>query len=599
MSEEEYFEVQPSEAPGDPKNWKWNENDNQWDFVDDETLDQKVESTIENLRDISRGIIEKVSTDRTYTATLDEAKVAVSLLAFESATEGNYNAPLNACKPVADFINAELDLEDIKGKVPSETSAYYQDVVDESDQDSNASILYRELNRVGFFERFDLETSDKLAIFMAEHLEDYEPAVTQEWSESGAYTFPFTLLHKVHMSSEAQFKVANIAKDYVERVKTDPTKDHTSEEYRYYLDEFELWGNRKLESPRTLDTESSNFKEQMYLYVVQNGLPRTLNMLRADMQDPGKEEKAREIMLYMLGNLKAKVGEKAIVDQGIDEFYQATFVGPGEYVLNRKTKQERANMVVETLEKYGINPGADVAEFAAGSGWLSDALESNGYHMRAFDRNQSLIDIAHRDSPNLEFQKFDWNSWQEWNELVERLGENSQDAIVINGRSERHFEYPFETMTRISKLLKDGGIYMSDSPDIELEGSPQAQKLENNRQFHEELGFYRPWLDKYFWHMVGAPPGQESEYEHFIESWTPSEELKILYAEANGLEHIETIEEEDYDGNGSRNLYMVFRKVERSREKDFKVAALKKVDEYFANQPKPHMFTSQHATYRD
>jgi len=111
----------PEHIPGDPKNWRWDEKNQEWDFADDEVLDPEVEKTLDNLREISRGVLEKIVSDRTYEPSLDEAKVVMSLLALESATEGSWNAPLNACKPVTDFINFEMDLEDIRSKTPENT----------------------------------------------------------------------------------------------------------------------------------------------------------------------------------------------------------------------------------------------------------------------------------------------------------------------------------------------------------------------------------------------------------------------------------------------------------------------------------------------
>lgn len=304
----------------------------------------------------------------------------------------------------------------------------------------------------------------------------------------------------------------------------------------------------------------------------------------------------------MLGDLGNKKGVKAATaDSDIDAFYLATFIEPKEYLLNSsEDKERRVQMIKLKLDKYNVPASGNVSEFACGTGWLSGSLNDLGYRVTALDRSQDMLEIATKDNPNVTFVKFDWNNWKNWKELkVDFLAQESQDAVIINGRSVRHAAHPYELMSEVSSVLADGGIFMYDSPDVETKGTPQAQKLENNRKFYEQLRFFRPWLTKYSWHMVGAPAGQIGEMEHFIELWTPSRELAILYAEANGLKHVETVVEENYDGQGSNNNYFIFRRVERAREKEFVSNALNKIDDYFANQPKKGFFDINRASYRD
>ena len=319
-----------------------------------------------------------------------------------------------------------------------------QNIAIESTGDSNAIILSRELFSAGFFERLDLETSDELALFMAEHLEDYEPAVIQEFSESGVYTWTYILLHDIHMSTEAQAEVANLSLSYVDKIVNDPEKYSTRDSvYYYYLGEFTKWGERRIFSPSELDPQAKDFQAEIYMYVKQNGLPRILNMLRADMQDLKKADKAKEILLYVLGDLKNKGRQKPpAADADINQFYDAIFLEPGEYHLNTdKNKEDRVNMIKSKLDQYGVPEGGAISEFASGTGWLAGGLRDTGYSVNAFDRHPGMLDVATRDNPHVSFHRFDWNQWQEWDQMKESLiTENSQDAVIINGRSIRHFQ---------------------------------------------------------------------------------------------------------------------------------------------------------------
>lgn len=252
-------------------------------FIDDEELDPKVERTLEDLQDVSWGVIEKILQDRTYEPTLNEAKVVLTYLATESTTETNSPAARNECKPISKLIHSEVDLNLLKRKVPSETPLYFGNIARDDDQDSNAAIFYGELREAGFFERLNLETSDSLAVFLAQHLDTYEPAVIQDMTESGAFTFTYTLLHDLHISSSASNRVAELCLEYVDRLQKDPTKNKLWTVYNYYLDEFTDWGRRRLFSPTDLDRENPNFKAEIYLYIIENGLPHALNMVRSDM----------------------------------------------------------------------------------------------------------------------------------------------------------------------------------------------------------------------------------------------------------------------------------------------------------------------------
>jgi len=194
-----------------------------------------------------------------------------------------------------------------------------------------------------------------------------------------------------------------------------------------------------------------------------------------------------------------------------------------------------------------------------------------------------MVYIANNDYGN-DHEILDWNNFEQIKQFVDRYCADKLDAIVINGRSVRHVENPISFFQDLSKTIKDGGILMWDTPDVEKEGSAQKDKLDAMREFLENFGFNKEWLKKYHWRMVGAPPGQNGE-EHYIDSWTPSAQLAEWFCNSCGFELVETVREENYDGAGkSDNLYFVLRKVETGRIKEFREQANRRIYEYYDGQ---------------
>jgi hypothetical protein len=195
-------------------------------------------------------------------------------------------------------------------------------------------------------------------------------------------------------------------------------------------------------------------------------------------------------------------------------------------------------------------------------------LEKDGFDVTAADKHPDLLRRTQERNENLHVLQLDWNERDQWDEMIAEHGKNSFDVVVINGRSVRHAT-PQILFGYVSDILKDGGIFMWDTPDVLKKGSAQADKLENIRTFYERFGYDREYLEKNFWYMVGAPPGQNDDKNHYIESWTPSEAYAKDTAAMAGLETLETIREVNYDGANSDNLYFVMRKVEGKRRREF------------------------------
>jgi SAM-dependent methyltransferase len=455
----------------------------------------------------------------------------------------------------------------------------------ENYDDSHAHVL-----RGHFYEyilgRLSQEQQDRMAIYMSQRLNIvYESNLYEDLNNP----YVSLLLYDLKPSPEALKRVSSDVVDHVvwvvEQIKSRPQDSYG--EYRYLDGLVTLDGHNKIIDGLLDHPRDEKLKVFMGQVMRTKGMVPLFNHLRKNMlsSDPELSAKSKDLLLYLMGDLKSKPEEvDPTTDATVDEFYTSVFLEPGEYALNVNSKDRRVGMVKDTLRKNGVEPGARVVELACGTGWLSAGLREDGYEVYGFDKHPDMVYMANSDYGG-GYEAMDWNDWGQMGQFLDRFSKSRLDALVINGRSVRHVENPIAFFKQLSKTIKDGGVLMWDTPDVEKKGSAQNQKLEAMREFMENFGFNKEWLKKYHWRMVGAPPGQAGESQHYIDSWTPSAQLAEWFCNFCGFELVETIREENYDGEGaSDNLYFVMKKVEKERLEEVAEDARRKIDTYYYEQ---------------
>lgn len=522
--------------------------------------------------------------DPNYTPTMDDAKAIVCSMVWDHRGRwwANYSSEEFLKKMQEDGVGADK-LTKTDPHLPShpEVDHYFNGDM----YDSAAAVTRHLLFESKFFDRLSQEQRDELAIYMAESL---DPAY--EDLRCAENEFTKTLVYDVKPSLAAMPKVAAAMVTHVAHVADMMSEEKYHRSFMdtmYYIDEIVAYKLRDM-IPGVCACEKNQDLDKFIGQVFRcHGVSVFLNEIRAEIrnEDPTRSENARQLLLYLLGDLANKETPRpATVDGSVDEFYTAVFLEPGEYELNLETMEARIEMVAKVLEKNGIEPSvaAHIAELACGTGWLTSGLRKKGYKTIGLDKHPDMVKEA-RERRGGVFARFDWNDDRELEKLNEVLFEKeSLDAIVINGRSMRHSEKPIKLMQKIADSLKPGGIFMFDTPDVTKEGSPQERKLAAIRHFMERFGYDPEWLKRYYFRMVGAPPGQVGEYDHYVDSWTPSAELVEMFANHCGFELVEKIVEENYDKGGSDNLYFVFRKADSERAKQLKEAADEKMSDYYS-----------------
>lgn len=522
--------------------------------------------------------------DPDYAPTLDDAKAIVCKMVWEhrSGRRSDYSSEDFLKKMQDDGIDAgKLTQTDPSLPLHEEVDHYFNGNI----YDSAAAVTRHLLLESNFFDRFSQEQRDELALYMAESLD----SAYEDLSSDNENEFTRTLVYDVKPSLEAMPKVAAAIVKHVAHVSDLMSKEESLKDRSemYYINEIVAYKLRAI-IPGVCACEKNPDMDKFIGQVFRcHGVSEFLNEVRAEIrnEDPVRSENARQLLLYLLGDLANKETPRpATVDGSVDEFYTAVFLEPGEYELNRGNMETRIKMVVEVLQKNGIEPSraTHIAELACGTGWLTRGLREAGYTAIGLDKHPEMIEEARERNGGV-YAQFDWNNdrdLEKFNKVM--IEKESLDAVVINGRSMRHSEKPIVLMKKIAESLKPGGIFMFDTPDVTKEGSPQERKLATVRHFMERFGYNSEWLKRYYFRMVGAPPGQVGEHDHYVDSWTPSAELVEMFANHCGFELIENVVEENYDGGGSDNLYFIFRKAEPEKAKELMEEADKKMTSYYS-----------------
>jgi hypothetical protein len=104
----------------------------------------------------------------------------------------------------------------------------------------------------------------------------------------------------------------------------------------------------------------------------------------------------------------------------------------------------------------------------------------------------------------------------------------------------------------------------------------QHERLVNYRKFMERFGYNPEWLERYFWDVIGSPPGEEI----FINRWLPPQELVEAYLGVRGFKVHEVIREPNFDGRGTDNLVYVSQLLEGAAARQFQAPAQEKMREW-------------------
>lgn len=113
--------------------------------------------------------------------------------------------------------------------------------------------------------------------------------------------------------------------------------------------------------------------------------------------------------------------------------------------------------VIDTFVRLsGLRPGARIADLGCGSGIFTDLLRRRGYQCTGVDLSPTLIRIARRNFPGIEFIEGD----------IERLpfADASFDGVLLAGVL-HHFTDRSHCVAEIKRILRPGGKFVAFDPN--------------------------------------------------------------------------------------------------------------------------------------
>jgi len=456
------------------------------------------------------------------------------------------------------------------------------------------------------YEKLDQNAKNELAIFVSQNLRFfYENGVP----ETNA-VLSSTLLKDLSPQDDAVQIVGENIMNTVLELSQEADKNA---EYDFwsndFINELVTWNNEKLILEGIAHTQNSDKRDKFLSLVVgRHGLPMILNVIRDNMKKPERRDTSERLLLHLMG---VDPESKARGDIDIESFFKAIDF-EDSYVVEREARQKRVDDVDNDLSHYGVPTGGSVLEPGCAGGWLTGGLLEKGYNAYGIELIPEYVNKANQEYGN----RFIQASWYDLDRVYQtnRTEANFQgapeqfNAVVIRGRSARHTEEAKNAMLlfdNVDAVLVDGGVFEFDFADPEV--GYQREQLNEYRSFLEKRLDYNPeWLQKHFWHRVGAPLGQDGE-QHYINTFDPPESLVHEMAGSRGLKIVEVRREENYDNRGSDNLVYIAIKtsgqereelIENSMQK-LQVRSMSQWDMLNSNRDSIQYFSVGLATLRD
>lgn len=466
--------------------------------------------------------------------------------------------------------------EDIDGTYYDKHKPDAHSVFNENDYDEPSHLRFRILEISGALAKLSQTDHADLADFLGSKLIKLYPFMSYDDHRRVSVL----LFKNLELDEAAQVRLAGQVVEYVADLVGQGFIDGSNTET---IHEYLSWGNEKILMKALARHERNhNFNVFMGQMFVEHGVNGVLNMVKANLvgEDPEGEVSFAK---YLMGELDAQVepGKRAVVHRTIEAFYKA--IKMEEYWLTEQSKEIRAKELQEEvlrMEGNEIDRKDNILVIACGNGLLVHDIQQLGYKVEGLDISERLIGEARNMFPDETFRVGSWDS------LTKIYGEESQAAIINDGRNARHFGNPnqaFKIIREIADTLKPGGVYEFNTPDP-TQGA-EGESLERYRNFLERFQFNRQWLDKYMWQTIGTPPIQTEE-QYYCESFNPNHELVVDLHEANGLKLVKTIRKENYDGRGSVDITYVFVKPEGDEAKQLISDAEVRLIERARQEPK-------------
>lgn len=198
---------------------------------------------------------------------------------------------------------------------------------------------------------------------------------------------------------------------------------------------------------------------------------------------------------------------------------------------------QRVDLILDIFRRTELVKDALIVDVGSGSGWLTRALEREGFHNTVgIENNDRYLGEARKKGGT--FKKGDFHYL--WRALDKY--KLKPQVEIVNGRTIMHFK-------EAELMQVNAPIVIFDSLDPNTGAA--KQKMDKFRNKLTEYGFDKRWLEENFWNILGTQDGGNHLGERLA---LPENYIKRIF----GRHHaIEVVREKNYDGKGTDNLVYI------------------------------------------